>query len=56
MRFNHFKNNKTRMYGAYKIAHELSMWVIPCETTEKKLDVPKIVLNFLALLVYPNEE
>ena len=30
--------------------------VIPCETTEKKLDVTKIVSNFLGLLVTPNEE
>ena len=25
MRFNYFKKNKTRMYGAYKVAPELSM-------------------------------
>ena len=30
--------------------------VIPCETTEKKLNVPEIVSNFLGLLVNPNEE
>ena len=30
--------------------------VIPCETTEKKLDVPKIVSNFLGPIVSPNEE
>ena len=27
MRFNYFKNNKTRMYGAHKVAPELSMFM-----------------------------
>ena len=30
--------------------------MIPCETTEKKLDGPNIVSNFFGLLVNPNEE
>ena len=40
MRFNHFKNNKTRMYGAYKVAPELNMFMnsleyqIACLTAE----------------------
>ena len=42
-----------------RVDHSLviqDLWVIPCETTEKKLDVPKIVSNFLGPIVSPNEE